>query len=243
MDTTVPPPPPAFEPPQTPPPPSGSPPEPPVSRSGLPFEDPSQPLLDALVETIQLLVTRPREAYATMQPEGDITRALLYAVLLGWIGLIAGQLYNLVFRGAMMRMMATQFHGIQFAGTLGMAIGFIVVGPIFILMGLFIWTALVHLALMLIGGANRGFVATFKAVAFAQTSAIAQVVPFCGGFIGAIWGLVLQTFGIAAAHDTTDGKAAAAVLLPLVFCCACGLLMVVVFGAGIAGLAGLANHG
>ncbi len=244
MNETMPPPPPPLGS-TAPPPPAGPPagPPPPAGRPGLPFENPSVSFADGFVETVRLLVTRPREAFRMMDPEGDLMRPLLYAVILGWIGIVASQLYNLVFRGAMLRMMANQFHGASFGGSMGMAVGMIVVGPILVIIGLFIWSGLVHLALMLVGGANRSFTATVKVLAYAQTSALAQVVPFCGGLIAGIWGIVLQIFGIAAAHETTEGKAAAAVLLPLVFCCTCIILLMLVFGVGLAGLIGLANQG
>ena len=234
MNETMPPPPPPIDP--YGPPAGAAPPPPPAGGPGLPFEDTSRPFLDGLVETIRLIVTQPRDAFRMMAPEGDIGRPLVYAVVLGWIGLIASQLYNLVFQGAMMRMLGSRMHGMGFGGSVGTAMIMIVVGPIMVVIGLFIWSGLVHLALMLVGGANRSFTATVRSLAYAQTSALAQVIPFCGGFAAAIWGIVLSVFAISAAHETTDGKAAAAVLLPMVFCCTCVMLMGVLFGAGIAGL-------
>ena len=45
--------------------------------------------------------------------------------------------------------------------------------------------------------------------------------PLFGALAAPLWGLVLAIVGVAEAHGTTLGRAAAAVLLPVVFCCAC----------------------
>ncbi len=226
----------ATTPPQPPPPPEVEP--QPTARQGLPFEDPQRPFIDGFIETLKLMITAPRDAYRMMEPEGDIVRPLIYAVLLGWIGVIAGQIYNIVFQGAMMSALASRMHGMNFPLTAGSSIVLMVIGPIIVLIVLFIWSALVHLCLMMVGGATKSFTATLKALAYAQTASLAQLVPMCGGLIGFVWALVLQIFGVAAAHETTEGKAAVAVLLPIVVCCLCGIVLSVVFGVGIASLIG-----
>ena len=224
-------------PPPPPPPPPGGGFEQSSTRAGLPFEDPQRPFADGFVETVKLMVTAPRDAYRMMDPEGDITRPLIYAVLLGWIGIIAAQIYNLTIQRALLRMLASRMHGMPLGSSTGMAIGMMIFAPVIILIVLFIWSGLVHLGLMLVGGATRGFTATLKTMAYAQTAFLAQVVPMCGGVVGFIWGLVLQVLGLAAAHDTSEGKAVVAVLLPIVVCCLCGVIVSVLFGVGIASLA------
>jgi hypothetical protein len=49
-------------------------------------------------------------------------------------------------------------------------------------------------------------------------------VPFCGVLITVIWAMMLAIIGLKEAHQTTGGKAAFAVLFPLLFFC--GLIMV-----------------
>ena len=200
------------------------------------MEDPARPFVEALIETVQEFVLRPREAFRKMAPEGFLDRAVGYAILLGWIGLVVSRIYDLVFRGAMTRLLGWQFEGLPVGGGVGAAIGAIVLGPLVLFVVLVVWTALVHAVLALVGGANRGIGTTLKAVAYSQTAALAQIVPFCGGFVAGIWALVLLVFGLAEAHGTSDGRAAAAALLPLILCCVCGLLFGLVSGAGVASL-------
>ncbi len=227
---STPPPPPPGMPGQAPPPPppGGEPPGPPTALPALPWEDPSQPLLEALVETIKLFVTAPTEAYRRMAREGGLGRPLFYAVILGWIGIAVGQLYSLAMRGLTLPGMESLSHA---ALPVGYAIGFIVFAPIFIILFLFIWTLIVHLFLMILGAAGGGFEATFRVMAYASTVQLSQIVPMCGGLIGFFWGLVLEIIGLAEVHRTSQGKAAAAVLIPLALCCGCAAIISVISGA------------
>src|SRR5664280_1618412 len=87
--------PPSMQPPGTvPPPPAGG--EPAVTP--LPWEQPGYPALEGLYETAKLVLTSPGQAFARMSPTGSLGRPLLYAVIFGWVGIIAGQAYDLAFR-------------------------------------------------------------------------------------------------------------------------------------------------
>jgi len=68
-------------------------------------------------------------------------------------------------------------------------------------------------------------------------TALISVIPLCGGFIGAIWQVVLVIVGLAETHRISTGKAAAAVLLPVALCCL--LLVLFVVSVGMAALATL----
>jgi hypothetical protein len=119
--------------------------------------------------------------------------------------------------------------------TAAWAIGMIIVAPIFIVIGVFIGAAILHLMLMIVGGANSGFEATVRVVCYAQTAQLAGIIPFCGGLISLVWAIILYVIGLARAHRTTQGKAVLAVLLPVVLCCAFAAAMV--FMGVLAGVA------
>jgi hypothetical protein len=220
---------PGFE----PPPPQGPPPpqEPPLQP--LPWEQPGYPLLEALYETAKLVLTRPTEAFARMSTTGDLGRPLVYAVVFGWIGIIASQIYNLALRGAMWQFLP------HMPGPRGMAlpatfnIALMIVAPLLILIGVFIGAAILHLFLMIVGGANKDFGTTVRVLCYVGTTQIVQVIPFCGGLIAAVWSIVLEIIGLAQAHRTTQGKAAAAVLLPIALCCVCLAIVIAVTGVGV----------
>jgi hypothetical protein len=109
--------------------------------------------------------------------------------------------------------------------------------PAMLLIFYFITAAVIHLMMMIVGGANQPFEATARVLAYTSGStAIFQILPFCGGFIGLIWSLVVYIIGLAEAHETTMGRAAAAVLLPVLLCCLCIVFFAVLAGLGIASL-------
>jgi len=219
------------EPPVMPPPPEPGP-------QPIPWEQPGYPALEALYETAKLLFTKPSEAFARMPVVGDLGRPLLFAVIFGWIGIIAAQIYNIAMRGAMWNFMPGM-RGMQgFTLPVIWNVATMVLAPIFVLLGVFIWSAILHLFLMLVGGANSGFTATIRVVCYAGATQIFAVVPFCGGFIATVWAIVLEIIGLAAAHRTTQGKAALAVLLPIVLCCVCLAIVAAAFGAAIFGVLG-----
>jgi len=107
--------------------------------------------------------------------------------------------------------------------------------PLLVVVGIFIASAIIHLCLMVVGGANKSFETTFRVLAYAHgSSAVIQMLPVCGGLIAGIWGIVVSCIGLARAHETTTGRALLAILLPVILCCGLGVVLVVFFGVGAA---------
>jgi hypothetical protein len=111
----------------------------------------------------------------------------------------------------------------------------VILAPVLVIIGVFIAAAVLHLMLMIVGGANSGFEASVRVVCYAQTAQLAAVIPLCGGLVAAVWAVVLYVVGLAAAHRTTTGKAVLAVVLPVVLCC--GLMAILLFMGVLAGVA------
>ena len=125
--------------------------------------------------------------------------------------------------------------------TAGLLLNLVLV-PVWLGIGLviwFIWTGIIHLLLMLFGGAHRGYEASFRTMSYASGSvAIFYLFPICGMYVAIVWSLVVQIIGLREIHETSAGKAAAAVLVPIGFCVVCVCLTAVLFGAMIASMAG-----
>ncbi len=241
----VPPEPPSMQPPGTmpPPPPGGVPPEPPAQP--LPWEQLGYPALEGLYETAKLIITAPSQAFARMSLTGTLGKPLVYAIVFGWVGIIANQIYSIALRGAMMGFLSGlpgYNPKLMFGFPIFVSVGFMIVAPLFVLIGVFVWSAILHLFLMLVGGAKTGFASTVRVVCYTGTVQVLQVVPLCGGFFAFIWALVLYIIGLAIVHRTTQGKAALAVLLPIVLCCVCVAIIGVAFGAAIVALVGHLGH-
>lgn len=223
----------------------------PAGGEGTPWDDRERVgLTAALIETTRQVLARPADFFRSMPVTRGIASPLLYGTLLGWLGAVAAGFYSALFYsivGTSLVEAVTQLvnpaaapSNSPLAGVLegwGGFVGQLVFGGVFAAIGIVLYAGVLHLALLLLGGAQRGFEATLRVVSFSQAVCILFLLPFCGQLIGALWALALYVIGIAQAHRIGYGKAIGAVLLPLVvLCCCCGAVVGIV-SLGVAGLA------
>src|SRR6478609_2199813 len=180
-----------------------------AARTGLPWEHRQERgFFNAFIETLTMVLTRPAEAFSVMKREGGLGEPLIYALIGGCVGGIVSFLFSLGFQS--IGLFKDQQNGL--AAMAGMGIGsvaIIILLPLFIVIGLFIGSAIVHLCLMIVGGAHQPFETTFRVLAFSQGSTgPLQMVPVCGGLISGVWALVCTCIGLARAHETDTGRAA-----------------------------------
>jgi hypothetical protein len=202
-------------------------------------------LVSALVETTRDVLTQPGAFFRAMPVTGGLGSPLLYAVIVGWIGLVASAFYQAVFRSIVgSGLGAFGSERPEIVALLGWVEGWAafvaqaVFGGVFVVIGVFVAAGILHLVLMLLGGARRDFEATFRVVSFGQATSILFLVPFCGQLVAGLWTLVLYVLGLAEAHQIGHGKAAVAVLLPILLVCCCCAGLAFLFAGAIAGLAG-----
>jgi hypothetical protein len=202
-----------------------------AGRTGLPWEHRQERgFFNAFIETLTMVLTRPAEAFSVMKREGGLGEPLIYALIGGCVGGIVQSLFSLGLQS--FGLFADKDNSL--AAMTGMGFGFatIILLPLFIVIFLFIWSALAHLCLMIVGGANQPFETTFRVLAFTHGSTgPLQIIPICGGVISLVWALVCFCIGLARAHETDTGRAVLAVFLPLIVCCG-GLATLFMFGVG-----------
>lgn len=111
----------------TPPPPPYDPPPPSSEDSGgdsggsarLPWEERQRlGALDALIDTIRLLVTAPDEAFSRLRSDGDLVSPILFGVIGTWLGSLFHQFWNLLL-GSYMQTMFGDWQGAAFYGGMG----------------------------------------------------------------------------------------------------------------------------
>lgn len=208
-----------------------------AARSGLPWEHRQERgFVNAFIETLAMVLTKPDLAFRTMKTEGGLGEPLLYALIGGCVGGIVSLLLSLGLQS--MGLFAGQKDAFAVLAGAGVgSIALIILVPMFIVIGLFIWSAVVHLCLMIVGGANKSFETTFRVVAFSQGSTgPLQIIPVCGGMIAFVWSVVVNCIGLARAHETSTGRAVLAILLPLIVCCGGAILLLIIMFGGIAAL-------
>lgn len=208
----------------------------PAPRSGLPWDQRQEKgFFNAFIETLQMVLSKPTTAFTAMKREGGLGEPLLYAVIGGSFGLIVYFLYRFAFH------LAWSFSGrpdpfVHLLGGIGWIL-LVIFAPLLIVIGIFINSAILHLCLMIVGGAKQSFETTFRVICFSLGSIDPLlVIPFCGVFIVAVWRITLSCIGLARAHETDTGRVILAVFLPLIVCCGGGFLVAILFFGGISAL-------
>jgi hypothetical protein len=208
---------------------------------GLPWEHREQlGFFKAYLDTVIMVLTKPGEAFAMMKSEGDMMGPMLFALIGGCAGIIVSVLLQLALHS--IGFMADRQSAMFGMGALGLwSLGYIILSPVIVIVIMFIISGIFHLCLMMVGGAKKSFETTFRVVCFSSGSTyLLSMVPFCGGMVAGIWNIVVEIIGLARAHETDTGKAAMAVLLPIIVCCGGGLLFAFIMGAGV--LSQLSHH-
>jgi hypothetical protein len=216
-DFGTPQPPPRFEPPPPPLPPGGS--FPPWESAGM--------SLQSFIDTAKGALTDPVATFAQMRREGGLGPPLIYYIVGLLIGTIGSMLWQVIGFGGMM-----PFGGPSAGEAMG-GMALIVIMPLCGIIGIFLGSLIIHFALGLFGGQKYPYETTFRTMAYAfGSSQPIALIPFCGGLIAAVWGLIVAILGLAQTQETTTGKSAAAVLTPTVLCCG----LAVVFSTILFGL-------
>jgi hypothetical protein len=203
--------------------------------AGLPWEHRAElGFVKAWFDTVSLLITKPSEAFMMMRPEGGLIDPLLFGLIGGCAGGIVSLLFQGLFQslpGFAARNQALDYFGV---GAWAFIIIYAVLMPVLVTIGLFLGGGILHLCLMMVGGANRSFETTFRVACFTAGAAnLFSMIPFCGGLIAVVYNIVLECIGLSRAHQTTTGKALLAIFLPMIVCCGvCVLLGVLLGGFG-----------
>jgi hypothetical protein len=192
----------------------------------------------ALWRTIKRSMGAPGEFFRELAPAGGYGPALLYAMILGFVGILGAFLWQSVLENWLAGL------GLVDADLLSRTSRFfsfwvlVLLSPVLIALRLGFWSVLTHLFLMIAGGAHRGFQGTFRTIAYSQGPSLIELLPVCGSVVAFIWTIVLEIVGLAAVHGTTRGRAAFAVLAPLLILLGLGLIAIVIAASLLGALGG-----
>lgn len=185
------------------------------------------PIFGRVIDTAREVLFRPRKFFRAMPRTAGLGPSLTFYLLTGMVGMAASVLFQFVISSAGHR-------GQMFIGGIFLLV-MVALGPVMLIVGAFIGSGIYHLMLMLFGAARHPFETTFRVVTYsAGAASLLGIIPICGGVVGGIWQIVAIIIGLAEAQETTTGKSAAAVLIPVVVCCALmGSLLVLAFVFGL----------
>jgi hypothetical protein len=172
--------------------------------------------------TWQVLLHPSRTFAAPARP--GLVWAFTYGLILGTLGSAASALWG---RG----------QG-PASGDPSQAVWWLLFLPLMVAASMFVFAALAHLFLMILGGAKRGFAATFRVVGYSNAAGVFQLVPAVGMVVGWVWSVVVLVGGLAAAHGVGRGRVFLALFLPLflIFLVLVAIAVAVGVGAFLAAL-------
>ena len=102
-----------------------------------------------------MVLTKPTPAFTTMSREGGLIEPLIYAVIGGSIGLIAYPFFQSHYRiPSGMPADRNNPLGGMVAGGIGIVF-FMILAPVFVAIGLFVASGILHICLMIVGGAKQ----------------------------------------------------------------------------------------
>ena len=205
-----------------------------VERQAPPWENRSElGLWQGIYQTFKGVLFSPDKLFSTMTHKGGIMEPLAFGLLFGSIGSMFGFFWQfLMISGSLMAL------GEKLVGQLSMSLIFfviIIISPLFVIIAMFLTSAILHLLLLVVRGAKNGFEATFRVVSYSQATQIWGVIPFLGGFIGGLWLIIVQIIGLREIHETSYLRVILALLIPVALILLVFLAIVIpllVFGLG-----------
>ncbi len=188
-----------------------------TARTGTPWEQRSElGLWQGLCQTMKGVLFSPENLFNSMPHKGGFIEPLAFGLLFGSLGSMFALFWQVFFLSTRLRSMLGDFNlghltlGILFAVT-------IILIPFFVVLGMFLWSAIWHLLLLIVGGANKGYEATFRVVAYSRATQIWLLIPFIGGVICWIWQLVVQIIGFRNTHETSYARVVFALIIIVAF--------------------------
>lgn len=167
----------------------------------------------AVTQTFKLVLFSPEKMFRTLVVKEGMKEPLAFGLLTGSIGSMFGFFWQLV----LMSVGVVAF-GAPFFGHLGIwfiLLAMAVFVPIFVLIGIYLYSLVLHLLLVIVRGAGNGFEATFRVVCFSQAVQVLGIVPLLGGWVAGIWQLVVQIIGLKEIHETSYFRVITAFLIPV----------------------------
>lgn len=185
-----------------------------------PWEDRgSYGTLNAFFQTATKCLLTPTAFFSRLPRQGGFLNPVLFGVMSIVVSFVLAYIwYSLLGRGG--------------AGLIGLVIGliFVVLGAFIIIpIALLVWSGILHLCLLMVGGANAGYQGTFRVVSYSSVTSLFNAIPVVGT-VASLWGIVLTVIGLREIHNTSTGKSVAALLIPL------GVVIILGLGVGLKAL-------
>ena len=158
--------------------------------------------LNAYFQTATKCLVTPKKFFSTLPRQGGFLNPILFGIMTMVVGAVLAILWVNLYYSA-----------IGLIGFFIIMARVILYAFIAIPIVLFVWTGILHLCLLLVGGANEGYQGTFRVVSYSSVTSLFNAIPVVGA-IASLWGIALTVIGLREVHNTSAGRSVAAVLIP-----------------------------
>ena len=189
------------------------------------WEDPNLGFVARWWGTTKGAILHPISTFRAMPTGGGYGSPLLYYLVGALLGGLVMGVFQVIIQSLVFAASGTSEHaaagGASLLCALPLTIGGALVGAaIGVLIGAFVGGGIMHLLLMIFGGARGGYEATVRAVCYSGGAiGSLQAVPVLGWLVASIWGPVMYVIALKEAHQTDYWRVILAVLVPLLLCC------------------------
>lgn len=198
------------------------------------WEDPGRAFTDRLLRTWRESLFEPTAFFRRARRGSSLSGPLLYFLLVTVVGAFFSLWWDAL--GVVPR----GWDGVPVLGLRaevdeagGALVGFFI-SPFAALVGLALWTLMLHLFVVVLVPDRRPLGSTARLLCYSAGPGVLSAVPILGSVVGAVWMAVLQIVGVREVHGATTGRAAAAVLAPLGILLLVGILLFALLLTGAA---------
>lgn len=181
-------------------------------------------LLQAFSQTWSDATFRPAQFFHALPRTGNLGPALLFAFIIGMVATLVSSFWQYQFWDSFSELSETpELRGFERllgeAWSRDMLRFYVISSPLWVLVSILLRAAILHVALIIVGGNRHGWEATFRTVTYSSGPQLFAIIPWCGDVVSFLWQIALAIIGLRAMHETTTARAAWAVALPFVLCC------------------------
>lgn len=207
----------------------------------VPWEDPAAGgEIERFVATVKGVLLEPVDTFDRVGRSESLGRAIGFGIIITTVAQAANATYTLTVGSVSTLLSTLSSHGTgprpsPYGGLSEAAvqIGIAVMTPLLFPIVLVIRAAVLHVILMVVGGAKGSFNQTLRALCYSSAPQLLLLVPVIGSLFAWVWCLVVEIIAIARVHRTGYGQAAAAILAPVILLCVCGIAAFAAAGAAI----------
>jgi hypothetical protein len=201
-----------------------------MPTSSTPWEDMANlGFFRAFFKTLTEVLFSPSQFFREMPVDKNIHYSLLYGIIMGFFVALSGLLWRFAFSGIMGKTQGMEgAHANAFFAPFFFII-YALILPLIIALILYVISGILHTTLMLVGGNHKGLDATFRVVAYTQSTQVFYLVPILGALVYLVYTPILLAIGFKESHQISTGKAVFAVLLPFIIAVIVAIIVVIMF--------------